>query len=209
MKNVIMVVLSLAIIAVAGYWIVTYGSGKFWNVPVREQMADKVELKGRTLSACGADLVSRDVAVRRHAAEELMTVPPKDGQYIVGMLAKGVTDEDNLTRARAGIVLGRVLAIGIPAPQEAIVSTPTLVQLQDLLKDSDPAIRRTGAEALASFGRRVQAAAPALEEAAKNEQDEEVRKAAASALEKIQPKSSRTSVEKAKSEPARAAAKKG
>jgi HEAT repeat protein len=157
-----------------------------WTTPVRDEMLDKVAYQGKPLRDWTNNLKSSDVAVRRKAAEGLIDVPSKEGQYAMGALFRAVKDEDNQTRIYAATTLSRLTReVPIPAPVGTMVSPPLI----EVLNDPDAKLRRDGATALGLFGPSVGAAVPALTHLAKNDKDEEVRKAAAGALEKIQPAS--------------------
>jgi hypothetical protein len=167
---------------------------KGWYRPEPEDMKLKISFKGRSLHDWAEDLKSKDVEVRRKSAEALTEVPFQHGKYLLATLKEAIDDSDSLTSARAASALGRILPrAGIPAPPETVISTTRLLELTQILKDPDPSVRIAGAEALASFGPRLKAAGPALAELAKNDQDENVRKAAASALEQVSPASAKPS----------------
>ena len=183
MKKLILAVVLVLVIGAAGAE-VAYVAWQQFNSPVREEMKDKIVFKGKLLRKWTDELSSDDVTVRREAAEALTAIPAEDGQYAMGALFRAVKDQDNLTRIRAGAALAHLTSeVRIPAPVGTIVCPPLI----EVLLDADPNVRREGANVLAKFGPMVGPAVPALTELAKNDKDEEVRKAAVSALEKIQP----------------------
>jgi hypothetical protein len=186
MKKSILSILLIVLAAVA-ITPVAYMALAHWSTPVREDMKDKVAFRGKLLRNWSEELKSSDVGVRRETAAALMEIPPKDGQYLIGSLSKALNDGDNLTRCRAGIALGHIMSgASIPAPLNSIMKPDPLLEA---LNDPDPNVRIAAAQALASFGSRLSVAVPALTQMAKNDKDEEVRKAAAGAVEKIQPAS--------------------
>jgi HEAT repeat protein len=85
-----------------------------------------------------------------------------------------VKDKDN---DRAVMVLGQM---GITAQ----LAVPDLLKI---LKDSDPQLRQRAAQALGLMGPNALKAMPALQEAAKEDKNANVRRGAEEALKKIQP----------------------
>jgi hypothetical protein len=190
-KTALAIFLLLIIVAAAAEAIyVQWKERKYWERPPTVDMTMQVNYRGKLLHDWTEALKSDDVAVRRDAAAALKEIPPKDGQYALGALADAAKDPDHLTRCRAAFALGRILTeveSTIPAPVGAIVRPGHFASVMEALNDPDPGIRREAAQALGRFGTRPTAAIPALNEAAKSDQDPEVRKAAATALEKIKP----------------------
>jgi hypothetical protein len=187
MKKIILAVVLLVLIGGAGAE-VAYVTWQL-NTPAREDWAQKqknsIVFKGESLSKWDEKLKSHDVAVRRGAATAMIEIPPKDGQYLVGVLCNAISDEDKLTRCRAGAALSHILSgVSIPAPLNTILKPEPLIEV---LNDPDPSVRDEAVRALGSFGPRLGMAVPTLTYLSKNGKSEDTRKAAASALEKIQP----------------------
>jgi HEAT repeat protein len=183
MKLVLAVVLLVVVAAVGAE--IAYVSWQFFDKPTRPDPKDSVVFKGELLRKWAENLKSDDVTVRRQAATGLIEIPPKpDGQYMIGTLSNALSDADNLTRCRAGAALGRILTEApIPAPLTSVMKPELLIEV---LKDPDPDVRAEAVRAFASFGPMLGVAVPALTYLAKNGENEDTRKAAASALEKIQ-----------------------
>jgi hypothetical protein len=178
--------ITLVVVAAGIITAIAFTGLDYWTTPVRDEMLDKVAYQGKPLRDWTNNLKSNDVSVRRKAAEGLVDVPSQEGQYAMGALFRAVKDDDNQTRVYAATALARLTReVPIPAPVGTMVSPPLI----EVLNDPDPKLRRAGATALGRFGPSVGSAVPALTELAKNDKDEEVRKAAAGALEKIQPAS--------------------
>jgi hypothetical protein len=188
MKKAILVAVLLLVIGAAGVEIVSVARS-YLNREVRVEKRDEIVYQGKTLHRWSDDMRSSNPSVRQAAYEALINVPPKDGQYMIAGLEEALEEKDNVTRCRAGAVIAHIINnVRIPGPVTPAVA-PHLVEV---LKDPDPKVRCQGAETLAMFGPAiggVVTVVPALTDLAKNDTDEEVRKAAAAAIEKIRPSS--------------------
>jgi hypothetical protein len=142
--------------------------------------------KGRRVSSYRKALTDADVEVRRQAARDFYEMPPEDGKTAHGdLLEAAAKDEDHMTQCLAALALSRihpVLHVWIPMDK---MLGPAL--LYHGLEDQDPAVRQVAAQALSEWGHVSDWAVPYLQKVATKDDDENVRKAAALALEKIGP----------------------
>jgi HEAT repeats len=191
-RAILAVVLLLIILAVGGE-IAYVGWNRWqeykqWHGSEGKDRSVDINYKGRSLHDWIADLKAGDVQVRRNAAEALLEVPFQDGKYAITALKDAMDDKDNLTRARAAAALGRILPrAGIPASPEVILPNAKIMEIAEILKDPDPTVRAATAQAMGNFGHRARPSGPALAELAKNDPDESVRNAAATALKTVDP----------------------
>ena len=127
--------------------------------------------KGKSLSAWIEQLTDRSATARQDAAEALgkMGAPAKPA---IGPLIAALGDSDEVVRDAAATALS---AFGKDA----------VGPLTNSLKHKEAAVRRGAADALGGIGPTARAAIPALRDALPDK-DEDVRKAVADALKRIE-----------------------
>jgi len=153
-------------------------SDQNWGVRVQAARAlGKIGPAGKgAVPALGRALGDTRWEVRQTAAFALGVIGPA-AKRTVPAIARLLTDEEENVRRTAALALG---LIGPPA-KDAVPA------LRKALGDGNDGVRCYAAAALGCIGAAANDAAPALKKLAQNDEDEDVRKAAAEALKKIQP----------------------
>lgn len=131
------------------------------KVPVDEKLLNEIKERVRQL---GHD----DFSVREEATKRLIEI----GRPAMAAIRGAARSDDAEIRMRARRILDRI--------------ETSLTHLIEDLKDSDPTVRKSAAEALERIGEKAREAVPALVEATKDK-DESVREAALLAVLAIDP----------------------